>query len=227
MGFEEYIPDINVNVSAISNIITWGLAFLILAGISVFLVYYILVISKYNKKIVVFGKVGNRVELLSEDKAMEMRLGRTGDTIFHLRKHKKYLPRPKIQVARKVYWFFIRDDGEWINIGIGDIDKQMKEAGVTYVDEDMRYARASLQKFMKESYDKPSFLEKYGGLIAYSGLIFITAIGFWLVIDKMMDIVTQVGNQITLANDLATTQREILNALDNVCSGGPGLKPIR
>jgi len=225
MPVEEYIPDINIDVGSITGIITWGLFLLILGVIAGFIIYYILVISRYNKKVLVLGKVGNRVEIIGEDKGMEMKLGRTGDTIFHLRKYKKYLPRPKIQVGRKLYWYFIREDGEWINIGIGNIDEQMRQAGVEYVDEDMRYARDSLLKFMKESYDKPSFLEKYGGLIAYSGLILVTAVGFWFIIDKMMDIVTQFGQQIELANDLSVTQNEILKSLDNICSGGSGLRP--
>ena len=68
---------------------------------------------KYNKKIVIFEKINGRFEPTRKDRAMELKFGRAGDTVFYLAKNRKYLPVPVIQTGRRKYWFAIREDGEW------------------------------------------------------------------------------------------------------------------
>jgi len=214
----QYLPEFNLDFAYYFGIMTWAIIILIFGVIVAGIIYYFLMKNIFNKKIIIFEKVSGRYEPVGKDKAAEIKVGIGGDTIFKTKKLKKYLPRPRIRMGQNSYWFAIREDGEWINIGIEDIDQKMKAAKVHYLHEDMRYSRASLQKLLKDNYQKKTFLEKYGGVMAYSGLIIITALGVWLVADKMLDIVTQVAGQIDIANKLAERQEQILAAMDNICS---------
>ncbi len=219
---QEVIPEISV--SGIFQFVTWFIIIIVL-GIIVAIATYLLVMRlKFNKKIVIFEKINNRFEPAGRDLAMNFNVGLGGDTVFFLRKRKKYISTPRLQTGRRTYWFAIREDGEWINIGIEDIDEKMKVLKVKYLDESMKHTRVALQRSLRDRYNKVTFLQKYGGMIAYATLIIITGVSIWLVADKMVLIVDRVASQIDLANQLAVTQKEILGALDNICSTS-GLKP--
>lgn len=218
-----YIPEISI--SGVFSFITWFIIFVVLAVIAAIVTYLIVMRLKFNKKIVIFEKINNRFEPTGSDLAMNFKVGLGGDTVFFLRKRKKYISTPRLQTGRRTYWYAIREDGEWINIGIEDVDAKMKTLKVKFLDESMKHTRVALQRSLRDRYNKVTFLQKYGGIFAYASLIIITAIGVWLVADKMILIVERVGQQIDLANKLAVTQKEILGALDNICSTS-GLKPV-
>ena len=65
-------------------------------------------------------------------------------------------------MGRRIYWYVIREDGEWIKFELEDIDQKMRKAGVHYLDKEMRYARTALEEALKERYDKPNFWKEYG-----------------------------------------------------------------
>ncbi len=222
--FTDYLPEIGLSGSFIVDFIMWMVFALILGGMIGFVVYYFMIMKKYNLKIEVFQKVSGRYERVAMDKAMIIKLGRGGDQIFLLKKHKKYITKGRLQIARNTYWYLIREDGEWINISIEDFDKKMRELKVNYLHEEMRYTRAALQKFLKDNYDKTSFLQKYGGLLAYSLLIIITGIFVFLIMGKGMDLMQTMNSVMETTKDVIETQKNILASLDNICSTS-GLKP--
>ena len=219
---QEVIPEISV--SGVFQFVTWFVIFIVLAVIAAAATYFFVIRLKFNKKIVVFEKINGRFEPAGRDLAMDFKVGMGGDTVFFLRKRKKYISTPRIQTGRRTYWFAIREDGEWLNIGIEDIDLKSRQMKLELTDESMKHTRVALQRSLRDRYNKVTFLEKYGGMIAYSTLILITGIAIWLVADKMVLIVERVASQIEIANQLAIKQQEILGALDNICSTS-GLKP--
>lgn len=192
------------------------IAFGILAGV---ITYLIVRRKKFNKKIVIFEKIAGRFEPAKKDRAMEVKLEKTGDTTFYLAKAKKYLPTPTIQTGRNTYWFAVREDGEWINIGIEDIDVKMREVQAHFLDKEMRYSRVALQRSLQERYDKPGFWAKYGGLIAYISLILVTGIMVWLLFDKFIEIAGQVANVVKSADAVMEVSERVVGALDNICAG--------
>ena len=78
------------------------------------------------------------------------RIGKAGDYWCKLKKFKKTLPRPRRQVEKNTYWFYEREDGEWVNFTLNDFDDGMKKAGAYFVDEDMRLQRLGIQKNLQE-----------------------------------------------------------------------------
>lgn len=132
--------------------------------------------KKYNKNIPVFSIVGARCQLIGEDTAMFQRVGDAGDFWCITKKWKKILPMPTIQMAPNTYWHFVREDGEWVNFGLGDIDKQMKSAGAYYIHEDMRLQRLGIQKNLRERLQQKNWWEKYGTTLVFFVVIIIIII---------------------------------------------------
>jgi len=220
----EYLPDVSLEGGMVVTVITW-FVIIIVAGILVAIGSYLLVRRmKFNKKIVLFQKIGGRYDLVGTDQAMTVKFGEAGDSILYTRKSKKYLPTPSIQTGKNTFWFAIREDLEWINIGLGDIDEQMREVKAHFLDKEMRYARVALQRNLKERYQKPSFWSVYGGIIAYATLILVTGIMAWLLFDKFIEISAEVGKAIEAAKEVLEATQKVLVSLDSV-KGGSGLVP--
>lgn len=217
------IPSMNFSFSGMSNMIAIFLILLVIAIVVGILLYVFLIYRRFKYKVIVFEKVGGIWEPTRKDKGMEMAHGDGGDTVFFIRKHKKVLPRPTIQTGRNTFWYVIREDGEWINIGMGDIDMQMKKAGVQYTDKEMRFARTSLERTLKERYEKLDLWAKYGTVMISLGFIVVTGIMVFLALDKFMDVVSSLGGvaesvstMIDAATAIVDQARELLIAIDNV-----------
>ncbi len=224
MPIADYMPDFGISQFQLVDIISWILiAVLFIGGVS-FVAYYFMIMSKYKFKIRIFQKVGRRYQELKMDRAQIIKMGKGGDHIFLLKRNKKFLTKGRLQMAPNTYWYLIREDGEWINVDLEDFDERMKTLKVNYLHEEMRYTRAALQKFLRDSYDKVTFMQKYGGLMAYSGLIMITAIGLWLAFDKIMEAIQALNNTLEVAREVMELQKETLSAISNI-RGGSGLVP--
>lgn len=216
---KDALPDIDF--AGLSSGLLQFFIFLFISAVFGIVLYYFLLNKKFNKKIRIFQNIRGKTELIDEDKAVELKIGKGGDTVFYLKKYKKYLPRGKrpIRALGNIeYWYQIGPDGTWRNIGMGDIDEKLDQMGIEYEDDNEKYARASLQKLLKDNYDRVSFLQKYGGLIAYSFLIFITAISIWLVADKMFDVVSRADAVLVTTIDILEINKNLIGAIDNVCS---------
>lgn len=171
-----------------SAIMTWGIiiigAILVASGVA-FGIYWLMDYLRWNKNVVLFRKVSNRIIPLVNDKAMFQRVGTSGDYWLKTKKLKKTLPRPKIEMGKNTYWYYEREDGEWINFELSDIDSQMKKAGVYYVDEDMRLQRLGIQKNLKERLMKETFWQKYGTTIMLIIFVLIVTIALVVLFQKM------------------------------------------
>lgn len=204
--------------SSIFTFITWliiAVIFLLVIGVGAWLFIRWL---KFNNKIIVFEKIAGQFEHTKTDKAMEIRVSQAGDTAFFLRRHKKYLPRPTLQAGRRVYWFWIREDGEWINFRPADYDEKARELGAKFLDKEVRYARSQIQKGLKERYDKDSFWKTHGATILTFSFIALIAVMSWFLFDKWIEglnAVPQILDRLSV----------LLDKVDNICTGGTGYVP--
>ena len=221
VDWNSYIPKVSFASSTLLWVVIVIFVIFIIAGIIAFILNRL----QYKYTIVVFEKVGAYFQPTRKEKAREIKIGSIGDTIFRTNKSKKYLPNPRIQTGKRTYWYAIREDGEYINIGLEDVDFLMKKAKVHYLDKEMRHSRTALDDLFKNRYNKPTFLSTYGGLIAYSVLIVITIVMFWLLMDKFLDITQKVSGVVETAGKLLDKQGNILEKMNNVCTGGSGLQP--
>lgn len=208
------------SLAGMGNIIIWIIGALLFIGLAVFLTYLFAMNLKYNKKIVLFRKVGNKIIPVMVDKGTFERVGTAGDYWCRTKKMKKILPRPIIQMGRNEFWFYEREDGEWINIGLKDFDEQMKKAGVYYVEEDMRLSRLGIQKNLRERFQKPSFWQKYGGLIM--NVIFMLVMTVCLVI-----LFKEMKDNWAVGKAMAEAVRDMAQQVENMGRRiGSGTQPI-
>jgi len=190
---------------------SWLVYFLIAVVVACFIafgVYLLILHLKFNKKVVLFRKVAQRIIPVATDKGMIQRIGLAGDTWLRTKKFKKILPRPKIEMEKNTYWYYEREDGEWINFNIEDIDRRMKEANSYFVDEDMRLQRLGIQRNLKDRFDKPGFWDKYGVQVVMVIFFLIVTICLVVIFNKMNDLIKalpQLAKALeSLANSIAS-----------------------
>jgi len=149
--------------------------------------------KKLKYKVPLYKMIGGKAMKTGMYKARDFKIGFAGDKLWYVPKAKKYIPCGTIQSAPSEYIHFERSDGEWINIGFGDIDEEMQTAGARYIDQDMRATRIAISNLLEQRFKgKESFWDKYGNMIAQVIFYMIVCIcivvifyQFSTIIDKM------------------------------------------
>lgn len=177
-SFTQYLP--SVSMEGASSFILVLVGAVLFCGALCVVAYLVILHLRYNKKIKVFKKVGLQIIPVAEDKGWEERLEMAGDTWLRVRKSKKILPTPSIQMGKNEYWYYVREDGEWINFRLGNFDEQMRELGAYFVDMDMRLQRLGIRKNIQDRFNKVTFWQKYGGMIM--SVVYILVVTICLVI---------------------------------------------
>ena len=203
----------------------WILVILIVAALVGFSTYFFLRWRRYKYKIVIYKKVGNQFFESGFDKAMEVKFSTAGDTIFYLQKNKTYRPTPRQQAGKNTYYYFIAEDGEWINFVPGDFDMSRREMGAHILDTEMRYARTQVQKGLRERYERQGFWKQYGTVVMSITFIALIIVGTWLLFDKWVDTAGATNSAVETAGKVLDKVDKVLANMDNICSGGSGLVP--
>jgi len=212
----------------IGTVFLWVGIFLVIAlvlGLSVWVIY-----SRrlYTKKIWVFRRIGGVPVFQYEDKGRLMSFGMAGDKLMNLKKTKKFLPPPTIQMGRELFWYWEREDGEFINFSMTDIDEVQRKAGAYFVDTDMRMQRLGIEKNLRERMERKGFFEKYGSTIA--GVIFVIMVTVALVVlfSNLKDVASSMDSMAGSVNSMATEIRSFYEERNNLRpqeGGSEGLIP--
>jgi hypothetical protein len=205
------------------SVVVWLAIILVVAAIVGLFTWLYIKRKKFKYTITIFEKINGRMEPTKRDRAVEIRHGGDGTTVFYLEKNKKTIPRPTIQTGRNSYWFWIREDGEWINFGPGDFDEEARKLGAHFLDKEMRYARTSIQKGLKDRFEKkPSWLAEHWTMIA--GISFIAIIGIltFLLFKQWIELAGATNEGVAMAGEVLDKVQVVLGSLDNICSGGRG-----
>lgn len=163
------------------GLLIFFLAVLVLGLIGVAI--YMKIKSKKLKYIIpLYKMIGARPIRVATYKAMDFKVGFAGDVLWYIPKLKKYISMGTIQTAPNEYPHFAREDGEWVNFGLGDIDAQMKLAKVKYVASDMRSQRIAISNMLEQRFKgKQGWWEKYGQMV--------TMVIFYLVVAVAMVVI--------------------------------------
>ena len=241
VSFSSVNPFANVGVGGIGM---WGsvalivaIAIAILGGIGL-LIYMKSVKKSYWIKIHVFRLIGNIPTRVAIYSAREVPFGMAGDRLWKVAsagmwklKAIKWLPVGKIQSAPSEFWYYIRQDQEWINFQMADLNEISKNMGVRFVQEDMRLQRLATERLLEQRLMNKSFWEKWGTVVMT--IIFFLVISICMVIifyqfGKLLNKFTAVENtQLETAKILYRVFGEnyINNAL-NSTGGFTGLTPV-
>ena len=150
---------------------------ILVLGLIGFAVYMRIQKKQLKYKIPLYKMIGARAIKIATYKAKDFKIGFAGDKLWYCPKAKKYIIPATMQTGRNEYPHFERSDGEWINFGLGDIDDQMKLAGVKYIHQDMRSNRIAISNILEQRFKgKKSFWEKYGNFIAQAIFYLIVSV---------------------------------------------------
>jgi hypothetical protein len=188
LGVTKILPA-SMSGSGLMKIGLWILGSILVSAVIIGGIIVLMMWLKYNKKAVIFQKVGNKIVPTVYSKACFEKIGRAGDRMFFIKTLKRYTKDASIQMGKNTYWFFEREDGELINFCLEDFDEIMKKAGAFYTDFDMRMARLGIEKNLAERHLNKSFWDKYGAMLmnilAFLVIVVCLVIFFWQ-LDKVM-----------------------------------------
>lgn len=221
-NLDEIVPQLGLGSSM--NYLLYGLLILVVVIIFVITGYFLWVMWKFNRKVIIWEKIGDNWEIIKKDRGMFMKIGTAGDQVFYLKKLKMYLPTPKIQASKGTYWYFKRNDNELINWKMKDLDEESKAMGAHFVDADVRYARVALEEKLKERFTKKNWLEKYGALIGTVLIIILLLVFVFLIIDKVLSSASTLNQALKLTAELQRENAKIVGLLDQLYSN-TGIRP--
>lgn len=201
-----------LDFGSLGTIFLWGIGFIVILGLLAWGVVWFISRKAYSQKIWIFKRIAGVPMLSFIDNGKFMAFGMAGDRLLQLKKLKKFLPVPQIQMGKNIYWFYEREDGEYINFSLTDIDKVQKEAGAYYVDTDMRMQRLGIEKNLRERLTKLSFFEKYGTAIA--GVIFVIMVTVALVVlfSQLKEVTTALDSTAQSVNAMASAVNQFYTA---------------
>jgi hypothetical protein len=210
----------------------------VILGLIAGLIFWRSVKKSYWIRIHVFRLIGNVPTRSAIYSAREIAFGMAGDKLWRVAplginklKTIKWLSVGKIQTAPKEFWYYIREDGEWINFQISDLNDISRKMGVRFVQEDMRLQRLATERLLEQRLMNKNFWEKWGTVIMT--VIFFLVIAVCMVIifyqfSKLVDKFTQVSN-VNLETSkilLKTFGEEYIRNAQNGTGGTSGLVPV-
>lgn len=148
-------------------------------------IYFLFDYFKWNKKFILFKKVGNEWQIAQEDKGRFERVGNAGDYWAKWKTLKRTSSKPKRQKTKNTYWFAEGEDGEIREIDSLDFDKGLRQIQAHFVDEDMRLQRLGIQKNLASRFEKQSFWAKYGTTIMLVIFVVIVVVALVILFKEM------------------------------------------
>ena len=141
-----------------------------------------------------FGNVPTRVRTY---KARIFPIGKAGDMLWFVAGVKKFIPPATIQSAPNEFWHWEREDGEWINFSLCDLDEDQKKAGVKYIHQDMRSQRIATSNILEQRLINKGFWDKYKDMITHVIFYVITTLMLIVIFWQWSDITTKVSGLIS------------------------------
>ncbi len=224
--FSGLLPSGNEITSSLSSILVWGSIFIIMfivlvvGGVGI---WFLIRRVQFNKKITIFEERNGVPEWFGEDTAREVVYNIYGDSIFFLRKRKKYMPRPERKVGKNRYFYVIRGDGTWINVGLGEIESRLKVMGVTPIHPDMRAFKSGMAKIIKDRFEKKNLLKEWAPIIVPIIFFIIVAIALYFIVDKIVASQDNLLKMTEASKAVMEKAGNVLSSLNNICSGS-GIK---
>jgi len=210
--------DIGGILGGVGDLATGIGIFIVIAIIVGSITYFIANKKAYNKNIHIWEEINGQTAPTSEDVAREITLPNTTTRAYYLKKSKIYTPRPSKQFGKGHYIYFIRNDGEWINVLPSNLNTDMKTVNLNFDHTDMRLSNASLKKLVENNYKKTNWIKEYAPYIAIGILIIMLGLTFFLLLNKASAVASTLNAGISSQNQLVTTFNEILDKLDRICT---------
>ena len=216
LGYEVPV-DINLtgflSSSWIYVLIVAFIGFLLILG-TVILLFF----KTYKKRIVVFENIsGQGYQPILKTRARVIRLGLGGEELLKTLAGGRYVTAYGKKMGRNTFWFAKGPDGYWYNVVLGDLDTKMAMLDIEPIDRDVRMFHVGLQNYNRQTYDKKTFLEKYGIHMLLFVFLIVLILGMWFIIGK-------VGTATEALAATAETNKAVVEALGGVLQGASNIQ---
>jgi hypothetical protein len=199
----------NIGLGTLGDALLLFFLGIVIVGLIGWLIYWYISKRQYFIKIPLFRLVGNVPTRVETYLARKFPIGKAGDCLWYAKGIKKFLAPATIQSAPDEFWHWEREDGEWINFAMADLDKHQKQAGIRYIHQDMRSQRIATANLLEQRLINKSFWDKYKDLIVQLVFYIITTLMlvviFWQwsnMVDKMSSIATALADATTKLDNL-------------------------
>lgn len=211
----------NVFGSAFLNVIFVIVICLFIIGLIAVLIVLRVNSKKYKYRIPMYTKVGNVPTRIGIAKAKPVSFGRAGDQLWFVKGKgfKKWIAPASVQSAKNEFWHWIREDGEWVNFTMADLDEISRNAGVKYVKQEARLTRLAIDRLLEQRLNKQGFWEKWGVVIGYVIFFLIITIALVIFFHQYGKITEQVSGILERSNEILDKANRGAN------SGESGLIP--
>lgn len=205
-GTDEMFGNMNLS-GAFSGIVQFAvlLGLFIIIGILFFVYYYLKKEKeKYKHKVHWFEEINGVVAPLGFSLACELTIPNSNVQVFYIKEKDMYLPRPRIKMGEKAYWYMIKRNGEIVNFKMKNMNEDMTEANLDYDHTDMRYALTNLKDLIKRNYRDKSqpWWREYKDVIGVVVLIFVLTLSNIFTLSKFGGLVDKIGMLIDHADQL-------------------------
>lgn len=180
--------------------------------------------KSYNKTIVKYREINGATRRVGIEKAKEIVLPNTSVRAFYLKSSKFFIPRPSIESGENEYCYFIREDGEWMNVGISNPNTKLRELGLKFDHTDMRMANAALKRLVDKSYKKINWMKEWAPYIGFSVIIIMVAIGGYLVMGESAKVVGAASGNVQALQGITENLEQILVNINNIAASS-GARP--
>ncbi len=223
MAASDFLGQLGVNIGSDGGFVSFSffgdiVIFLILCIIAGVVTYWYLNKKSYNKEIVKFREINGVTRRVGVEKAKEIVLPGTSVRAFYLKNSKFYIPRPSIETGQNEFWYFIREDGEWVNVGLANLNTELKQLGLKYDHTDMRMANAALKRLVDKSYKKSNWLKEYAPYIGFAIIIIMVSIGGYMVMGESAKVVSATVPNVEALAEITETLNSILGNINNIAS---------
>jgi len=187
MAVSDFLADLGVNATSLSsgsNFIKVTLIFLLAIGLTLGVLFWIINRRQYVLHIHVWEDINGLPAPKIDDIAKEISLPNTSTRAIYLKKQKIFLPRPSLQFGKNHYLYYLRSDGEWLNVLPKSINTKLKEMDLWFDHSDMRLANASLKKLVEKNYKKLNWLKEWAPYIGFGIIILLLGVAGYLVVNE-------------------------------------------
>ena len=202
------VKNFDIGWGTLGNVLAIILIVVVVLGLIGTLVFLWFNKRKWKIRIPLYKKIGNIPTRIAILKAKVVPIGRAGDVLWFAKGGgiKKWLPPAELQSAANEYPHFIREDGEWMNWVLGDIDEVLKRANVKYIKTDMRLQRLATDKILEQRHLNKSFWDKWGTTIMTAIFFLVIVIALVVFFSQFSKIVDKIGTLMDKANQIIDKQ---------------------
>lgn len=211
----------DVGIGAIGNALLLFAIAVVVIGLVGWLVYWRINAKTYKFKIPLYKSINGINLRQAYYFAKIVPISKAGDCLWFVKGVKKFIAPATLTSAPNEFPHEEREDGEWINFQIKTVNEAQREAGVKFIQQDMRTQRVATGQILEQRLINKGFWEKYKDMIIQLLFYIITTLLLIVIFWQWGNIVERVASLLAHADSIVKG----LNDLECISKKPPSIIP--